>query len=75
MFRVRTTNDSIETSIGIYIFLYVDGAGERLYTTNVHCVPRTTVSFQKHAVPSKIYRFPNFFHWMITNALTFVSES
>ena len=39
---------------------------------NVHCVPRTTVSFQKHTARSKIDRFPKIFHWMITNALTFV---
>ena len=41
----------------------------------LHCVPRTTVSFQKHATPSKIDRFSKIFHWVITNALTFVSKS
>ena len=41
----------------------------------IHCVPRTTVSFQKHAACLKIDRFSKNFHWMITDALTFVSKS
>ena len=46
--------------------------------TDLHCVPKTTVSYQKHAARSKIDQFPKNFHWMlddITNALTFVSKS
>ena len=31
--------------------------------------PRATVSFQKHAARSKVYRFPKIVHWMISNAL------
>ena len=48
-------------------------AGRRA-CTELHCVPVTTVSFQKHAACSKINRFPKLFHWVITNDLTFVSN-
>ena len=39
--------------------------------TDLHCVPKTTVSYQKHAARSKIGQFPKNFHWIIPNALTF----
>ena len=55
-----------KTTVSIFLDEGVD------VTVELHCVPRTTVSFQKHATPSKIDRFSKIFHWVITNALTFV---
>ena len=43
---------------------------------HLHCVPITTVSFQKHAARCLLKNQPisKIFHWAITNALTFISK-
>ena len=41
----------------------------------LHCVPLSTVFFQKRAICSKIIRFSKFVHRVITNALNFVSKT
>ena len=44
------------------------------WTTSHTLVPISNVFFQEHGTCSKIIRFSKFLHWIITNALTFVSK-
>ena len=39
---------------------------------DIQGVPLTTVFFQRHTAPTKIFRFQKFLYWQVGNELTFM---
>ena len=69
---IQDCSSNLELSSYIVFALCRVEFSEFLY---VHCVPRTTVSFQKQTACWKIDRFLKIFLSMITNALNFASNA